>query len=44
MVVPTQDLAQQEDLLTEVSFLDEGSGPQRLQELVFGDDPRPLLD
>jgi hypothetical protein len=38
------DLAQQEDLLTEVAFLDEGSRPHRLQEFVLRDDPRPLLD
>ena len=44
LVVSTQDLAQQEDLLTEVAFLDEGSGPHRLQEFVLRDDPRPLLD
>ena len=44
LVVSTEDLAKQEDLLGKVSFLHEGSGPQRLQELVFGNDPRPLLD
>ncbi len=44
LVVSIQDLAQQEDLLSEVAFLDEGSRPHGLQELVFGDDPRPLLD